>query len=238
MPRRVSKTKSMSAMRPKSARSGWWARLGRRVVRRRRFNLAALLFLVLIGAFMAGGMGPAGSIVLSFAIASTGFLGAVAWMFSHSDAASIRVRARQEDESVYGLLLSSVVVSGVVLVALGLELHADQYGGVIGLVLASVSLLLSWLFMNTMFALHYAHAYYGDNQRQEPRGGLDFPGDKNPDYWDFAYFAIVIGMTFQVSDVQICARPMRHIALLQSVIAFFFNVIIIALTVNIVAGKA
>ncbi len=187
---------------------------------------------------MAGGMGPAGSIVLSFAIASTGFLGAVAWMFSHSDAASIRVRARQEDESVYGLLLSSVVVSGVVLVALGLELHADQYGGVIGLLLASVSLLLSWLFMNTMFALHYAHRYYGDNQRQEPRGGLDFPGDKNPDYWDFAYFAIVIGMTFQVSDVQICARPMRHIALLQSVIAFFFNVIIIALTVNIVAGKA
>lgn len=203
-----------------------------------RFNLAALLFVVLIGAFNIGGMGPARSVVLAFAIASAGFLAAVVWTFSHSDTASIRARAYKEDEGVYGLLLSSVAVTGVVLVALGLELHLDKGGGAFGLVLASVSLLLSWLFMNTMFALHYAHAYYGDNQRNEPRGGLEFPGGKNPDYWDFAYFAIVIGMTFQVSDVQICARPMRHIALLHSVIAFFFNVIIIALTVNIVAGKA
>ncbi len=228
----------MSAVPPKSARPGWWPRLGRRLARRKRFHLAALLFFVLIGAFIGSGMGAARSVVLAFAIASTAFLVAVAWMFSHSDTALIRARAYKEDESVYGLLLSSVVVTGVVLVALGLELHLDKDGGAFGLVLASVSLLLSWLFMNTMFALHYAHAYYGDNQRKEPRGGLDFPGDKNPDYWDFAYFAMVIGMTFQVSDVQICARPMRHIALLHSVIAFFFNVIIIALTVNIVAGKA
>jgi uncharacterized membrane protein len=215
-----------------------WKRFGQRLLRRKRFNLAALLFIALIGAFSAGGMGPTRAIVLAFAIASAAFLGAVAWMFSHSETASIRVRARKEDQGLWGLLLSSVAVTGVVLVALGLEMHLDTKSDAFGFVLASVSLLLSWLFMNTMFALHYAHAYYGDDQHNEARGGLDFPGEKDPDYWDFAYFAMVIGMTFQVSDVQICARHLRHIALLHSVIAFFFNVIIIALTVNIVAGKA
>jgi uncharacterized membrane protein len=213
-------------------------RFGQRLVRRKRFNLAALLFVLLIAAFSVGGAGLARAIVLAFAIASAAFLTAVAWMFSHSDGASIRARARKEDEGRWGLLLSGVAVTVVVLVALGLELNLDKgAGGAFGIVLAAVSLLLSWLFMNTMFALHYAHAYYGDNQHNEPRGGLEFPGEKDPDYWDFVYFALVIGMTFQVSDVQICARPMRHIALLHAVIAFFFNVIIIALTINIVAGK-
>lgn len=228
----------MSEVPTKSARPGMWQRFGWRLVRRKRFNLAALLFVVLIGAFSAAGIGPARAIVLAFAIASAAFLGAVAWMFSHSGTASIRLRARKEDQALWGLLLSSVAVTGVVLVALGLELHADKGGGVLGLMLASVSLLLSWLFMNTMFALHYAHAYYGDDQHNKARGGLEFPGEKDPDYWDFAYFAMVVGMTFQVSDVQICDRRLRHIALLHSVIAFFFNVVIIAITVNIVAGKA
>ena len=85
-----------------------------------------------------------------------------------------------------------------------------------------------------MFALHYAHDYY--HAADTTATGLDFPGAEKPDYWDFMYFAFVIGMTFQVSDVQISRRIMRRVALLHSVIAFFFNVVIIAITVNIVAG--
>ena len=222
----------------KSARSGWWPRLGRRLVRRRRFNLSAVLFIILIALFTGSGMQPAASVVLAFVVAASAFLASVAWLFSHADVASIRLRAREEDEGIFGFLLSSVVVSAVVLVAIGIELRLGGASGVFGLVIASLSLLVSWLFMNAMFALHYAHAYYGDDKRQQRRGGLEFPCEKDPDYWDFAYFAIVIGMTFQVSDVEISARSMRHIALLHSVIAFFFNVFIIALTVNIVAGKA
>lgn len=228
----------MPAVPLKSANQGAWRRFGQRLAKHARFNVSALLFILLFGAFSLGGMALARSIVIAFAIASTVFLSLVAWMFSHANTASIRARASKEDEGVYGLLLSSVAVTVVVVGALVIELHLANNGGAFGLVLASASLLLSWLFMNTMFALHYAHAYYGDNKRKQPRGGLEFPGGEDPDYWDFAYFAIVIGMTFQVSDVQICARQMRHIALLQSVIAFFFNVTIIALTVNIVAGKA
>jgi uncharacterized membrane protein len=90
--------------------------------------------------------------------------------------------------------------------------------------------------MNTLFALHYAHGYYGDFD--DKHKGLDFPGDEDPDYWDFAYFSFTIGMTFQVSDVQITTRYLRRIGLMHSAIAFFFNVFIIAISVNIAAGKA
>lgn len=235
---RVQGEVAMATTPRKASGIGWWPRLGRRIVRRRRFNLSALLFIILIGIFTAGKMQPPAAIVLAFVIAASVFLASVAWLFSHADVASIRVRARQEDEGIFGFLLSSVVVTAVVLVAIGIELRMGGTSGVFGLAIASLSLLVSWLFMNAMFALHYAHAYYGDDKRNERRGGLEFPSEKNPDYWDFAYFAIVIGMTFQVSDVQISSRSMRHIALLHSVIAFFFNVFIIALTVNIVAGKA
>ena len=96
--------------------------------------------------------------------------------------------------------------------------------------------MLSWLFFNVMFGMHYAHGFYGDFGKKHE--GLDFPGTEEPDYWDFMYFAIVIGMTFQVSDVQISSRYLRRVALLHSVIAFFFNVFIIAMSVNIAAGLA
>jgi uncharacterized membrane protein len=90
--------------------------------------------------------------------------------------------------------------------------------------------------MNSIFAMHYAHGYYGN--LGAAHRGLDFPGEEEPDYWDFTYFAVVIGMTFQVSDVQITSRHLRRMALLHGVIAFFMNVFIIAMTVNIVAGQA
>ena len=86
-----------------------------------------------------------------------------------------------------------------------------------------------------MFALHYAHEFYRDTGSERP--GLDFPGNVDPDYWDFVYFAFVIGMTFQVSDVQIDSRAIRRVALAQAVIAFFFNVIVLALSVNIIASS-
>jgi uncharacterized membrane protein len=96
------------------------------------------------------------------------------------------------------------------------------------------SIVLAWVFVNTVFTLHYAHDFYlGADPAQ---AGLAFPGSEEPDYWDFMYFAFVLGMTFQVSDVQITRRGLRRFALLHSVLAFFFNVVIIALTVNIIAG--
>lgn len=88
------------------------------------------------------------------------------------------------------------------------------------------------------FAVRYAHLYYGDNNKQfsQHAKGLIFPEDELPDYFDFAYFSIVIGMTFQVSDVVVTSKGVRRLVLIHSIIAFIFNTVIIAMTVSQVIG--
>jgi uncharacterized membrane protein len=206
--------------------------------RRPRFNLAIGVLVCLFALLFALGVLPGRAVLFAFDAAAITFLALIAHMFAGADVDAIRTRARAEDQGRWGVLWTSVLLSAVVLVALGLELHAGQAGGLPEIVLAASTLMLSWLFMNTMFAVHYAHVYYGDDVHRKKRGGLEFPDDDEPDYWDFAYFAIVIGMTFQVSDVQITDRRLRRAVLVHSVIAFFFNVVIIAISVNVVAGRA
>jgi len=169
------------------------------------------------------------------------YLGALLRVFNRSRPDHLRHHAQAQDTGRWGMLWSAVALSAVVLVALATELNAAKGGGAPEIAIAAASIVLSWLFMNTMFAVHYAHSYYGDGEiagGKAPSEGLDFPGTRQPDYWDFVYFAIVLGMTFQVSDVEITSRPMRRTALMHSVIAFFFNVFIIAISVNIAAGEA
>jgi uncharacterized membrane protein len=98
--------------------------------------------------------------------------------------------------------------------------------------------LLSWLLLHTTFAIRYAHLYHDHNKLKTGSniGGLDFPTKEEPDYLDFAYFSFVIGMTFQVSDVQVNSRVIRRFVLLHSLISFVFNTIIVALTINTIAG--
>ena len=93
--------------------------------------------------------------------------------------------------------------------------------------------MLSWFFIHTIFALHYAHEFYGSGGKTS---GLDFPGNEEPDYWDFVYFSFVIGMTAQVSDVTVAARPIRHVVIGHWIVAFFFNASLLALMVNIAAS--
>jgi uncharacterized membrane protein len=108
-------------------------------------------------------------------------------------------------------------------------------GGHVALV--AVTLLFSWLVTHTLFALRYAHEYYERKKGAAAvDGGLEFPGGLPPDYWDFFYFALVLGMTFQVSDVEITTRKMRRLATMHGLLGFLFNAVIIALTVNIAAG--
>ena len=106
------------------------------------------------------------------------------------------------------------------------------------LILVAVTLFVSWLMTHTTFAFRYAHEYYADRpgRRRISTGGLEFPSEKRPDYLDFMYFSLVLGMTFQVSDVQITARKFRRLAAVHGLLSFLFNTIILALTVNIAAG--
>ena len=212
-------------------------RLFARIRKRPRLMVSAIVFCLLLAAATGLGIRLTLAILLSFDLSICLFLGMTAWVFSHSDEKSMRRRAAAEDNGSWSFLLTSIAVSAVVLVALGAELHGSKSGDLLDIGLAAVSLVLSWLFMNTMFALHYAHRYYWEEHEQAGAEKLGFPGANRPDYWDFAYFSFVIGMTFQVSDVAINDRHIRRIALMHGVIAFFFDVVIVALSVNLIAGN-
>ena len=194
------------------------------------------LLVVTAVAAWALGMHPAPSFLLGFDLGALVFVGIQLREFSQATPVSMREKARRQDAGRWGILWSGVAFSTVVLVALGTELQAGKTGGLLAIVVAAASIMLSWAFLNPLFALHYAHGYYGNYGK--PHEGLDFPGDEEPDYWDFAYFAVVVGMTFQVSDVQVTSRYLRRMVLIHGVIAFFFNVFIIAVSVNVVAGQS
>lgn len=105
--------------------------------------------------------------------------------------------------------------------------------------LAILSVICSWVLLHTIFALRYAHIFYDELHEEDGHYygyGLLFPEEKSPDYLDFAYFSFVVGMTFQVSDVEISSRKIRRLTLLHSLLSFFFNTIIVALSINVVSG--
>ncbi|MBV8158479.1 MAG: DUF1345 domain-containing protein [Dyella sp.] len=210
----------------------------RRLRARPRLAASTALFLaVWLTLWQGMHLAPLKALLLAYDLGVLVYLLALALMFNRTATpALMRVQARRQDTGRWGVLWSGLGVTAVVSLALTTELGAAKGGGALALLIAASSIVLSWLFLNIMFAMHYAHGYYGDfGQKHE---GLQFPETPQPDYWDFAYFAIVIGMTFQVSDVQITSRYLRRVALLHSVIAFFFNVFIIAISVNIAAGLA
>ena len=149
---------------------------------------------------------------------------------------TLRARAQEEDFGRTVIFVFVVVAACASLFAVGFLVSVGS-GHVGQLVLGLATVVLSWSLIQTVFGLHYAHAFYGDSDQPGERrhaGGLIFPGERMPDYFDFAYFSFVIGMTCQVSDVQIASRRMRRLALLQSVLAFGFNTVILALLINTV----
>lgn len=155
-----------------------------------------------------------------------------------SDLARLRQRAAAEDEGRFAILVLTVAAGLFSLGAILFELGAVPGGPTRNprhLLLAAITIFLSWTFIHTIFALHYAHDYY--SERGKRSGGLGFPGSGEPDYWDFVYFSFVIGMTCQVSDVAITNKTIRRTATAHGVASFIFNATLLALTVNI-AGSA
>src|ERR1041385_6008009 len=163
------------------------------------------------------------------------YLVLVNWAIWHSTVSDIRKRAAVQDEGAFALLILSGAAAIASLVAIIFEIGQPHAGAWDQLAIGMGSIVLSWLFMNTMFALHYAHEYYGE--RSDDRvGGLKFPGSQGPDYWDFLYFSFVIAMTCQVSDVGITSKVIRRVVTVHGVIAFFFNLAILALTINMISN--
>jgi uncharacterized membrane protein len=157
-------------------------------------------------------------------------------LMMNSDVSRIRRRAALQDEGRIAVLALVVAAALASLGAILAELGGAQGPGrqPTHLALAAITILLSWGFTHTIFALHYAHEYYDENARAG--GGLKFPGDAPPDYWDFVYFSFVIGMTSQVSDVAVTSSAIRRTVAAHGVASFIFNATLLALTVNIAAG--
>ena len=163
------------------------------------------------------------------------------WLCLRFDASRTRQRAQAQDEPSGVLLLVLLIVTAACVAAIATLMQQTRelsgFARAAHLALCVAALAGSWLFIQAIFTFRYAHRYYQEEKLKEPDGpGLKFPGGGDPDYFDFLYFAHVVGMTFQVSDVQVTSREMRHLTLVHSVLSFGFNILIVALSINVVAG--
>ena len=208
-----------------------WSNLGRTIAPP-RFVLFCLLF---VGAALAfaqlGDFGWQRGVLAGFSLAAAVFLVAVSTLLRRGEAGQMREQAKRNDANRPMLLAITGATMLVVLVAVAKELGGKPDTG--SAVLVIVTLALAWLFSNMVYALHYAHLYYSDeNGRPGDDAGLGFPHCDTPDYWDFVYFAFTLGMTFQTSDIEITARRVRRVAIGHCLAAFVFNLGVIAFTID------
>jgi uncharacterized membrane protein len=153
------------------------------------------------------------------------------------DAAALRRRARYEDEGIFVILVLTACGIALSLASI-FVLTAEAGASAARLVLCIASVPLGWLTLHMVAAFRYAHVYYARGTSGHDAGGLDFPGTEEPDALDFLYYSLVVGMTAQVSDVQVRTSAMRRFTLAHGVVSFFFNTVLIALAVNVAATYA
>ena len=219
-----------------STLSTWFDRLGAKE------RLAAALALA-IAAYLAqpDAVSWHTRLVASWDVGTLVYL-ALAWIIiGRADAQSTRSHALAQDTSGYIIFLFVLGAACASVVAIGFVVATIKelafWPKAWHLALTIVALISSWLVIQTVFAFHYARRYYRDEQRQPRKpGGLAFPGGADPDYMDFAYYSFVVGMTSQVSDVQATSPAMRRMTLVHGVLAFIFNIAVLALSINTIGS--
>ena len=173
-------------------------------------------------------------LLISWDIFASTYLILAYFMMFRCGHAHIRRNARLQDDGRFLILMVTALGAFASIAAIVFELGASRRSNP-QLILSTVTIGLSWAMVHTTFALHYAHEFY---RGHEP-GGLQFPSGnerEDADYWDFVYFAFVIGMTAQVSDVGITDKTIRRTATAHGIVSFFFNTALLALMVNIAAS--
>jgi len=151
----------------------------------------------------------------------------------------IRAHAARQDDSRAVILVIILLAIGTSFVATGGLLAAAKAAPhrTVNLGLAAATIILAWTVTQVVFTLHYAHEYYRPSGGPQAFAeGLDFRGDRNPDYWDFFYFATSFGAASQTSDVSILTKPLRRLATLHAIISFSFNTAVLALAINLAAS--
>jgi uncharacterized membrane protein len=162
------------------------------------------------------------------------YLVAAAFVISRFNLSNVRRRAAEEDEGGALILALTVTAAAASVVAIFIELGdaAGKSTGAFSAALALSTVVLSWFFIHVIFAFHYAHGFYGE-AKDGNKGGLKFPADDQPEYWDFVYFSFAIGTTSQVTDVLVTGKAMRRLVFGHGVVSFFYNVAVLALMVSL-----
>jgi uncharacterized membrane protein len=151
--------------------------------------------------------------------------------------ADLKRRAKSEDEGIVIVLVITLATVGFFADAVFTALNKKHGMEIAPLVLAGIGALMGWFVLHTVMAFHYADIHYFDDPGiAGDEKDLDFPGGGQPGPWDFLYYSFVVGMTCQVSDVQVRTTVMRRATLMHGVVSFFFNTVFIAMAVN--AGVA
>lgn len=221
----------------KPRRHGWESHF------RGRQRLLAGLISGLIAYPLLSAMGAGAVLSLAYAwnLGIAVFLTLSCLMMLRSTPEHIAHRARELDISLGEIVVVTLVAAGFSLFAAARVLGEARSEGAAGALHYSATgiatIVLSWFMVHMLFSIHYAHEFYNEDAQAagKPVGGLNFPGDRSPDYWDFVYFAAVVAMTCQVSDVSIDSRAMRHLVTAHGIISFFLNTVIVALAVGIAA---
>lgn len=149
----------------------------------------------------------------------------------------IRKIAQQEDGSKTFVFLMTVTASFASMVMVAFLMTSGTTHSRLFVPVVVAGMFVSWAMVHTVFTFHYAHMFYGDRRQDGVEdGGIDFPGEKQPDYLDFAYFSFTVGCTFQVSDTQVTSGRIRRMVLLHGLLSFVLNTFVVALSINLLAG--
>lgn len=206
--------------------------LGRNVAPPRFLLFGAVFVIATIAAMRLSD--PRIALLIGFDVAALIFFVSVLPLLN-DDISMMRRLAQANDANRPALLAITVLISIVILFAIGTLIASKATLHWAGVALIVATLALTWFFANTVFALHYAHLYYLQDAGRD-RGGLEMPHTPAPSYWDFLYFSFTLGMTFQTSDVTINGAHIRKVVLGHSMAAFLFNMGILAFTVNALGG--
>lgn len=207
-----------------------------RIIRARPRLFVAAVVGVAVIALSPSAWGLATRLLVGWDVGIALYLIAAYQIVIRAETSHIQRRASIEDEgqiAILALTVASALASlGAIIALLGSSHGGNRDPMQLGL--ATLTILLSWAFIHTIFAFHYAHEYYGEKGAK--MRGLAFANDDTPDYLDFVYFSFVIGMTSQVSDVAVASKPIRRTVAAHGIVSFLFNAALLALTVNIAAS--
>jgi uncharacterized membrane protein len=213
------------------------SRVGKILVARRRLMLSILAGVILLACLPAP-MRLGTRLLLAWDLLSAIYVIFALIMMMRSTVETCRARAALYDENDWMIMTVVIASAAASFAAIFIELGAagrDHALAWFHLAITGTTVVLSWTFTHILFTLHYANAYYRPLRDGAP-GGLDFPGERPPDYRDFLYYAFVIGCATQTADVCTTSRDMRMITLVHGVVAFAFNTAILALMINVGAS--